>query len=196
MPLSLEQQAERHIRTLRAIRSIEVPRAEASALTKAARLTRTRVVRGVAKQLKLKQKTIRERTFTRRATARKLTATVRHYVRPVSAISQFTPAARARLRVGFGTNRSGVKVRGHPTFKSAFIARGNDNKVKNSRATGKKQVFRRKGRGRLPLEKIEFDIHDATVDVASRVAPRVMKNEFSRLLVADLRFRINKYGTR
>lgn len=143
---------------------------------------RTRVVRGIAAATRLKQAAIRKRYYSRRATVRKQKVRISVYTRDVSAISQFTPGRRKTLIEGRGTNRKGVRVAGRQ-IDSAFVARGRQNNL---------QVFKRRGKERLKIDKQAFRIQEEAVLITDRVARRVMKSEYPRLLKQDLKFRLGR----
>jgi hypothetical protein len=161
--------------------NIELPRANARALNDSGARIKTRSVRGISAETNLKQKTIRDRYYIRRATAKKQRARLSVYTRDVSAISQFTPAKKARLVPGQGTNRRGVRV-AKRQINHAFIARGK----------GNLQVFRREGDARLPIEAIKFPIQRQATRITMRVAKRVMSSVYPTILERELKFRINK----
>lgn len=169
-------------RKLRRISNVEVPRANSRALNQSSQRVRTRSVRGLSAETRLKQKAIRKRYRLSRATPRKQAAKVKVYTRDVSAISQFTEKRISNLQLGRGTSRRGVRVAGR-TIPSAFFNKG---------AGGNIHVFRRTSATRYPIEPVKFPIQDRAVAITSRVAKRVMKKEYPALFKRDLNFRISK----
>lgn len=184
--MSLDRQVRAFARKLEEIAAKEVPRAEASALNRSASLARTRTIRGIAAETRLKIKTIRPRVYVRRARSNKLVAKVRVYPQLISAYSQLTNAQRSRVPDGRGTNRRGVRAGGRQ-YDSAFIATGRHNK---------RQVFQRRHSTRLPLKKAGVAIQDEAVRISLLVSRRVLKQEYKRLLLNDLRFRLRKFSAK
>ncbi|MCR9260777.1 MAG: phage tail protein [Pseudomonadaceae bacterium] len=182
--MTLDRDLARLGRKLRRISNVELPRANARALNDSGARVRTRSVRGISAETKLKQKAVRKRYYLKRATAKKQTVRLTVYTRDVSAISQFTPARRRKLVPGRGTNRRGVTVAGRQ-ISSAFIAEGK----------GNLQVFKRRGDRRLPIDSIKFPIQKPAVRITVRVAKRVMKSQYPRILERELKFRINKVAS-
>ena len=147
--------------------------ATASALSKTAAKARTRTIRGVAKAAKLPVKTIRKKVYVKRATINKLRARLSAYRNPVSLIG-LKPRQTKR-----GRKNGGVRAGKH-FFKGAFIVRG-------------KQVFKRKGSARLPIEVQRIHIQKTVDDIALKVTVRVMKKDFKKILSHELRFRLSKH---
>lgn len=114
----------------------QVKAALKSTLTKMASWLRTRSVRGLSKALEVQQKVLRRRLKTFRAVLSTDggSITVWYGLNPISLIS-----------LGARQTRRGVTAGRHKR-PGAFIAKG--------------QVFKRKGKSRLPLVKQELDIKD------------------------------------
>ena len=72
---------------LSAIKSIEVPSASSSTLNKVSSRIKSRVVKGVSKETKIKAKIIRNRVYISRSTVKKQRAKLNVYIRDVAAIS-------------------------------------------------------------------------------------------------------------
>lgn len=180
----LQRQIIRRAKKLKAIHQVEVPRAVSSALNKSAKKVVTPVVREVSKGAKVPQKHVRKRTFISRASSRKLRAKVSGYVYPIPLISVIktkTILSKARR----GTNRRGVRAAGRQ-YDGAFI--------NVHRRSGRFQVFRRKTSRRYPLEVISIDVSKSFRASLEREAPRVMRQDFPKLLLHELKYRTNKYA--
>ncbi len=165
------------------ISGVEYERANAKALNNSGSQTRTRSIRGIANENNLKQKTIKDRYFLNRATANKQRVRISVYLRPVSAISQFSPSQLKRAVDGKGTTRRGVTIAGRK-IASAFIARGPKN--------NQRQVFKRRGKTRLKIDAQKFDINQSAARITTRVSQRIMRTVYPRLLQHEFQFRINK----
>lgn len=180
--MTLDRDLARLGRKLRRTSKVELPRANSRALNDSTNRVRTRTVRGISRETGLKSKTIRKRFYIRRASPKKQKARITVYTRDVSAISQFTPARLKKLQDGKGTNRRGVRVAGRQE-DGAFVATGN---------AGNRQVFRRRTARRLPLESIKYPIQKEATRITRRVAVRVMKTQYPKILKRELVFRLNK----
>lgn len=166
---------------LSSFKSIEVPRANASALNKTTAASKTRVVRGVAKAIQVPQKFVRKRMYVSRATARRQSSRLRAYYRGISVIDL---KARDSGKGGWRTRKGrGVRA-GKRRYSDAFIAYGNN---------ANKHVFRRKGDGRSPLEVVRIEIQKHVDVIAPKVAMREMKENFAKRLKHDLEWRLRKY---
>lgn len=181
----LDRQIKSYISKLGKINSIEVPRANASALNKVGGLSKTRIVRGVSKQAKVPQKEVRKRTYLSRANAKRQRAFLKVYARPVTAAKLLTKGQIAK-KLGTGTNKQGVTAKGH-VWLGGFIQKG---------PKGNVHVFQRKGSSRLPLERSEVAIDRAAKRITPIVVSRVMRSDYRRLLQHDLDFRLKKYEVR
>ena len=179
----MAQQIMRRAKKLRAIASIEVPRAAAKALNDTIKIVRTQVVRGVAKKAKIPNKHIRKKVFISRATARNQRSKLHAYAQPVSAVSVMRSATLIK-NVRRGTNRRGVRVAGRQ-FNRAFInVHG---------ASGRFQVYRRKGAEKYPLEVIKIPIQQAAEAEIKKYGGKAMQKNLRKKLLHELRFRTKKY---
>jgi hypothetical protein len=181
---SLDKQIARHAKKLRKIARIEVPRANARALNTVAKRTESRSARGISKETRIPQKTIRNRIAIAKATARKQYARIKHYVRPISAVQLLTKS-QIQNKLGTGTNRKGVRAKGYQ-FAGAFIQKG---------AGGNIHVFQRKGSARLPIEVVNIPIDKQARRIVETVSRRVMKNDYPQLLASDLQARYRRIKT-
>ena len=184
MGQSLDQQIRLLQKKLNKVSDIEVPRANAKALNNSARRIQTRVVIGVSKQEKIKQKHIRKRVFIKRATARKQIARFRVYRRDMTAFSLLNKNVAIK-HAPRGTNRRGVRAAGRQ-FDHAFI-----NRIRRNQ---RYQVFRRLGKPRMPIEVITISIAKTVDSVTARVSHRVMKNDYQGLVKHELQFRLKKFS--
>lgn len=116
----------------------QVKRALNSTLRKMAAWVRTRSVRGLSKELGIKQKTIRRRL---RSIKARPTANGGAEVKVWYGLDPI-----ALVHLGAKQSGKGVRASGGRFVQGAFIAKG--------------QVFKRKGKERLPLEKQSADIVD------------------------------------
>jgi len=115
----------------------KAPTAIMRALNKTARSARTQAVRGVAKEIRLKQKDVRPMIPVIPATSKHLEAKLVARGRPISL-----------MRLGARQTKQGVVYRGpggRVLIRSAFIAT-----MPRARRPG---VFKRKGKPRLPIQK-------------------------------------------
>lgn len=112
-----------------------------STLVKMASWLRTRSVRGLSKELEIQQKVLRRRlkAFRLKKSADGANITVWYGLDPV-----------ALIYLGARQTSSGVTAGRHKR-KSAFIAKGSN---------GNKQVFKRRGKARLPIDKQVLDINN------------------------------------
>lgn len=178
----LDRQIKSLIRKLRDIKRIEVPRANAAAINNVGKLSRTRIVAGVAKETRIPQKEIRRKSYLNRATARKPTARLTGYVKPISAVRLLTKG-QVTNRIGTGTNKKGVKAKGYD-WPGAFLQRG---------ARGNVHVFKRSGSSRYPIKVVTVDVEKPFRRVMGVVPQRLMKSEYRRLLQHELQYRLTKY---
>jgi len=177
-----EQQINQLKSKLISYKAIEVPRAVASALNKTGQRVVTRTVKGVAKSLVVPQKEVRKRVYLSRANAKNMRVRVRNYYRGISAINL---KARDTGKGGWlGRKGRGVRAQGKRHYPNAFIAYGRK---------GNRHVFERQGVDRFPLKVQRIQIKGAVDDIAPKVAERVLKQDFERLLVHDLKYRLRKF---
>lgn len=182
MPVEpIEVQVARLSKKLLAISAKDVPASTSSALTKTARKVKTRVVRGVAKSEKLPNKVISKKVFTRPSTVRTQKSRITIYQKDVSVVSLLSRATISK-KMGTGTNRRGVTVRGR-NFPGAFINPGSGGKV---------QVFSRLGRKRKPLRAEKITISDSINRIAPVVTRRVYQKEFLPEVKRELKFRLDR----
>lgn len=180
----LEVQVARLSKKLLAISARDVPASTSSALTKIARKVRTRIVRGVSKAERLPAKVVRKKVYTKPSTLKSQKSIITVYRDDISVVSLLTPATIAK-KMGTGTNRKGVTVRGR-TFQGAFIQTA-------SRAV---QVFKRDGRAKYPIDKQTIPIDEAVDKIAPRVTRRVYQKEFLPEVKRELKFRLDKRLTK
>ena len=181
----LDRQINSYIKKLEKIKSIEVPRANASALNKVSKTIRARSVRGVSAETRVPQKLVRRRMYLNKSTAKNQTAQIKSFIKPVSASALLTKN-QLQTKLGTGTNRQGVTAKGY-RWKSAFIQPGKNGQV---------HVFQRKRRSRLPLKVIKVPINKSAQRIVPKVARRVMNSNYRRVLKQDLKFRLSKYEVR
>jgi len=156
----------------------QVPKALNSTINKVATTIRKEGVRQLSKETGIKQKDIRRDVVMRKSNFQTLTARIR-------ATGGFTNL----IRFGARLTKRGVSAapwKKRRIFKGAFIA----NKGRT--------VFRRKGRGRLPIEPVygpslprEF-LRDKIIRLFNTVGLRRFREVFFR----ELKFRIGKGGKR
>lgn len=177
----LDVQIRKISRRLNQIAAQDVPRATSSALNKVAKKIRTRVVRGVAKSEKLPNKVINKKVFIRRSTVRTQRAVMTVYRGDVSVI-RLIRSATIQRRMGTGTNRQGITVRGRK-FPGAFI---------NTTRKGAVHAFKRKGAARNPIGVVKIPINKAVDRVAPKVAERVHRSDFLTETRRELTFRLQR----
>ena len=169
-----------------------LPRSAASALNKTASLSRTRIIRGVSKQLSIQQKIIRKRIYVRRATPRRQVASVAAYVRGLSAI-RLKP--RDTGRGGWSMRKGkGVKARGGHHFPNAFIAKGRNAQNHVFERTGK--VSKRDGKNYHHVDVVRIAIDKTLEDVAPRTVRRLMNSRFDGLLQHEINHRLTRLGVK
>ena len=142
------------------------------------------VVKTVAAGTKIKQKDIRKRSAISRATAKKPRAKFTAYARPVPARALLTKAQLSK-NTGTGTNKTGVRARGHQ-WDGAFI----------QKVGSGPHVFRRKGKQRNPIELVEVDISKPVKKHTPGTAKKIMKRDYKNLLAHELDYRLRKYSKR
>ena len=150
----------------------QLERAAQRAMTKTAQWLRTHSLRELGQELGVKQEPLRKRfkVFPQRGKGE-----VRFWVGldPIGVHRLGNPEVTA----------TGVKVK-RRDYDGAFIA-----PMKSS----EKLVFRRKGKERLPLEKVEQDINDEAVSVIERWERRVFVR-FKQLFEQEARAVLNGYA--
>jgi hypothetical protein len=187
---SLDRQIKRLEKKLKDIAEKEIPRAVASALNKAHRPSKREVAKAVAQQEKLPVVVVNKQIFFNAASARKPVAQVRSFTRAISAIRLLSASTIAKRR-GTGTNKMGVKVRGRE-FKGAFINRAKGGTT-NSVTGWNYLVYKRVGRGRLPLEVIRIPIEQSLKKHQLPVLKARHLERFAALYQHELSYRLTKY---
>lgn len=178
--MSLERDIKKLEKKLNAIAKKEVPKANYSALNKSSARIKTAVVKQVANRTGIKQKTLKKKVFSSKATLKKGFVRMRHYREGVPLISQ-----------GARQNRKGVRAL-KTQFAGAFIATPTI-RAKRGNFRGKPQVFKRKGKGRYPLEVLKKSIKNDVDNVFPRVTKVVFAREYEKLLKHEFEWRIKKY---
>jgi len=173
--MSIDKDIKRYSDRLSSYKAKDVKAAAASALSKTAAKAKTRTIRGVAKEAKLPVKVIRKKVYLKRAKANQLRARLKAYRNPVSLMS-LNPKQTKR-----GRKNGGVRAGKH-FVKGAFIVNG-------------KQVFKRKGSARLPIEVQRVRIQKLVDRITLKVTMRVMKKDFKKLLLHELKYRLSKHRT-
>jgi hypothetical protein len=149
----------------------DVPAAQRTAINKTLAKVKTRVVRGVAKESKIRPSAIKKRAVISRATPKK-SASIGFYRRSVSAIA-----------LGARQTRRGVRA-GSRFYDRAFIQKVG--------SKGRQHVLRRKGRARYPLEAPKVIIREPVNTITPKVVRRVMKSDFQRLYQHELKRRAGR----
>jgi hypothetical protein len=176
---------------LTAIKSIEVLRASSSTLNKMTSRIKTRVIKGVSKETKIKPSIIRRKVFIKKSTTKTQMARIRTYVGEVSAISLFKTIKNGRLR----RKVAGKKI------QCAFVADGSKGKGRYTKGGGfgktslkRQQVLKRSTSKRYPLEVVKVSILKPVTNHTKTATARVIKRDFSRLYHQDLNYRLQKYA--
>lgn len=151
--------------------------AQVRGLNHAARRVQTLAIRRTAKGTGVKSKNIRKRVKMRSATRRVRSALITIFTQPISAVSNLTPAQRERYRARPPHKerpRSGPRTAGKK-YPDAFVAKG---------IGGYEQLFRRKGKSRLPIEAIKIrvaaEFKNNTERYNRRLGPKEFRKEFLR----------------
>lgn len=154
------------------IRRKVVPKATSSALNKVTQQMRTRVVREVSAVVGIKQKILRARSKLIRSNPKTLVAVLVARVLSVSMID-IKPVKQGGGGVTAGTfHRQG-----------AFIATDKH---------GKKRVFKRKGKPRLPIKSQTVSI-EKDIDVSAKgLLETFVPQKFKDLFNSEMRFRLKK----
>ena len=176
---------------LSAIKSIEVPSASSSTLNKVSARIKSRVVKGVSKETKIKSSVIRKRVFISRSTVKKQRAKLNVYVRNVAAISLIkNPKLGA-----FKRKVAGKKI------ANAWVADGSKGYGRYRKGAGfgktklsKQQILRRSSKSRYPVEVVTISIVKPVTRIAKTVSSRIIKNDFAALYAHDLNYRLGKYA--
>ncbi len=153
-----------------------VRQAMRSTVGKMTRWTRTRSARELSKSLVVQQKVLRPRIRARRLrhTARGMEAAVWYGLNPV-----------ALIRLGARQTKAGVSARGGRRVAGAFIAQARG---------GRQQVFRRKGRARLPIAVQAADIEARAADYLEHdlVDSRAFEQQFRRVFEHEIQWRMRR----
>ncbi len=188
---SMDQQIKALEKTLNKIQSSAVPLASNSALNKVSAKIKTRTVKGISKTTKVKSKVIRARMRVKRSRLHTQRAFVWMYVNDISAISLIK-----NVKLGaFKRKVAGKK------YKNAWTADGSKGFGRYKKGSGfsatkvkNKQIFRRTGKGRYPLEVIKIPILKPSTRISRVVGERLMRTEFTELYAKDLNWRLSKYA--
>lgn len=150
----------------------QVNRALSSTLGKMAAWMRTRSVRGLSKELQVQQKIIRRRLKTFRMSRTSNGASIRVWY-------GLDPIALIHLKAR--QTQRGVTA-GRHSRDGAFIRRGRN---------GNEQVFKRRGAGRLPLDKQRLDVEDkaATYLEDEIIGGLAFQSQFFKTFEHELRWR-------
>lgn len=149
-----------------------VPKATSSAINKTTQQMRTRVVREVAPAVGVIQKIIRARTRIERSKPKTLVATLIARVAGVSMID-IKPVSE-----GAGGVTAGKFHR-----QGAFISKDK---------TGKKRVFKRRGKSRLPIDKQTVSIEKEVDGAAKGLLDSFVPDKYKEIFNREMRFRLSK----
>lgn len=181
----LKKQIQQLERKLKAIAEKEVPRAAVTALNKTARPVVGAVAKAVAQKEKLPASIVRKRVVFRKATFNARSAFVKSFTRGINAIRLLSDATIAK-RMGTGTNKMGVTVRGRQ-LPGAFI-----NRV---RRNGNAFVFERRFKNkRYPLDVKRIPIDEALLALQLPIARGRFNDNFHKFYLHELQYRLSKYG--
>jgi hypothetical protein len=176
---------------LSSIKSIEVPSASSSALNKVSGRIKSRVVKGVSKETKIKAKVIRKRVYISRSTVKKQRAKLNVYTREVAAISLVKNAKNG----AFKRKVAGKKI------SNAWVADGSKGYGRYKKGAGygktkltKQQILKRSGKSRYPVEVVTISILKPVTRITKTVSARIIKNDFAALYANDLNYRLGKYA--
>lgn len=146
-----------------------------STLRKMASWMRTRSVRGLSDHLKVQQKVLRRRlkSFQLRRSADGASITVWYGLNPI-----------ALIHLGARQHKRGVTA-GRHQVPGGFIANGRN---------GSRQVFKRRGQSRLPIDKQTLDIQDkANTYLEDHVIGDVaFEQQFQKTFEHELRWRMQR----
>ena len=168
---------------LKAIAEKEVPRAAVTALNKTARPVVGAVAKAVAQKERLPASIVRKRVVFRKATFNARSAFVKSFTRGINAI-RLLPDATIAKRMGKGTNKRGVTVRGR-VMPGAFI-----NRV---RRNGNAFVFERRGKERFPIDVKRIPIDEALLEIQLPLARGRFNDHFHKFYLHELQYRLSKY---
>lgn len=158
------------------VTDVLVRQAMRSAVSKMARWARTRSARELGKGLAVPQKVLRPRVKVRRLrrTASRMESAVWYGLNPV-----------ALIRLGARQTKVGVSARGGRSTAGAFIAQARG---------GRQQVFKRKGRERLPITMQAADIEDRASDYLKHdlVESHAFEQQFRRVFEHEIEWRMRR----
>lgn len=146
----------------------QVTLAAMRALNKTARWLRTQAVREISAQQQIPQKLIRERLNILKANRRDLKAFIH------TKLSSIPANKLGRLRQTPTGARAGKLM-----FTGAFVA---------TMPSGKRSVFKRKGRARLPIQEIKLSIRPTATAVIENILDYKTAARFEVLLRHELQF--------
>lgn len=153
----------------------QAEKALTSTLMKMSKWLRTRSAQGLSKELAVTQKVLRRRLKTMRLSKSidGPSITVWYGLDPISVI--YLGARKTKAGISAGKHR----------FPGAFISAGKN---------GKKQVFKRRGKSRLPIEKQVLDIQDrANVFIEDKlVGAAEFESQFLKTFEHELKWRTRK----
>ena len=173
--MSIEKDVKRYAARLNSYKNRDVRQAAATALNKTAAKAKTRTIRGVSKSAKLPAKMIRPKVYITKAKVGRIRAALKVYRDDAILSSKYLKLKQsARKKKG-----GGVRV-GKRFIKGAFIVKD-------------KFVFKRKGAARLPIEIQRVPLSKIMDSVAITASKRVIKRDFKRLMLHELKFRLAKH---
>lgn len=143
-----------------------IPAAERAALLRAANSARSRWVKGVAKQTRIKQKLIRTRSANRRLGRDGRMITMNGAPMPVVVMG---PKGKVPNQT-----KKGVRIAGRH-YPDGFVASARFGK----RVDGK-SIFRREGKGRGPLDEMREDIQEAVQRVGPVAVRRAIQQRYPK----------------
>lgn len=170
------QELETLIFELRATRE-QAQKSLYSTMVKMAAWVRTRSLRGISEKVQIQQKILRQRVKTFRMGGPLSHATTDRSVKVWYGLNA-VPWARLNPRA---TKKGGVTASGNRHDAEAFIAMSH----------GRKQVFKRMGRDRLPLEVVKADIEPEAMKYIELfvLASAEFESQFLKVFERELRWR-------
>lgn len=181
---------------LKVLSGVEVGRAQASALNKAAAKVTTATIKDSAKSLKMKSSDIRYTSVTSKKKRIKLS---RANSKKQMAVLDVNGSKVLLGKLKPRQLKSGVKV-GRTTYKGAFIATPSTNPTGSTKGRGnlpsgligKQQVFERKGKKRYGLKAKYKWVKSTTQAIMNKKSREMMAKEVPIILKREYEFRINK----
>lgn len=174
------------LKRLDVLTSIEVRRAQASALNKGGGMVRTASVKGVASSLKIKQKLIRPKIKVKRATAKKMGTRVWANTQGVPLINLKPKSVDGGIQAGQWLVPQGFIATPTKTPKQPHPKR----RAPSSGLIGKDQVFFRKTKDSYPLDASKVNIHQEMRQYMTSRAKQFMRNDLRRVLQEEYKFRV------